>query len=134
MAERLEKDRAAEVEGVAVSPLEPAAFAARSPRHAARRSGDLHVCPRCASALVYPVDWAPAGQRSWFVELRCPDCEWTGGGVYSQRVVDRFDEALDLGTDALLHDLAVLARANMEAEIERFALALGSGHLLPEDF
>ena len=38
---------------------------------------------RCDSRLVYPVDWAPAESGRWRVDLRCPDCEWTGGGVYS---------------------------------------------------
>jgi hypothetical protein len=94
----------------------------------------LHVCPACASELVFPVRWAPAGRRSWRVDLRCPDCEWSGGGVYPQPVVDRFDEALDAGTDAMLNDLALLARANMETEAERFASALRGDHILPEDF
>ena len=43
--------------------------------------------------------------RSWSVDLRCPDCEWHGSGVYAQEVVDRFDEALDRGTEQLLGDL-----------------------------
>ena len=29
--------------------------------------------------------------------LRCPECEWNGGGVYDQEIVDRFDEELDAG-------------------------------------
>jgi hypothetical protein len=49
-------------------------------------------------------------------------------------VVDRFDEALDLGTDAMLNDLLLLARANMESEVDRFVAALVADHILPEDF
>jgi predicted RNA-binding Zn-ribbon protein involved in translation (DUF1610 family) len=110
------------------------AFAGASARTSSRRAGDLHVCPACDSRLVYPTDWAPAPARRWSVQLRCPECEWGGGGVYSQQVVDRFDEALDAGTEALLTDLNLLARANMEDEVERFLTALDSGHILPEDF
>jgi hypothetical protein len=94
----------------------------------------LHVCPSCASELVYPTDWAPADRTRWSVELRCPDCEWTGGGVYAQQVVDRFDEALDSGTEQLLDDLTTLARTNMEEQLERFASALWADDILPEDF
>jgi hypothetical protein len=100
----------------------------------ARAEKDLHICPSCASRLVYPTDWAPAAARHWNVDLRCPECEWTGGGVYAQGVVDRFDEALDEGTEALLADLNLLARANMEEETERFIAAVTTDRILPEDF
>jgi len=101
---------------------------------AAQRTEALHICPRCASELVYPIDWAPAGRDSWNVGLRCPDCEWVGGGVYSQEVVDRFDRALDAGTQRLLGDLNLLARANIEEQIRSFVAALEANHILPEDF
>ena len=52
----------------------------------------------------------------------------------SRRLVDRFDATLDTGTEQLLDDLNLLARANMEDEIERFADALRTGRILPEDF
>jgi hypothetical protein len=104
------------------------------PTVAPRREGDLHVCPSCSSDLVYPTDWAPASERQWHVALRCPECEWNGGGRYTQEVVDRLDEALDRGTESVLDDLTVLTRANMEDQIDRFAAALESGHILPEDF
>ena len=64
--------------------------------------------PSCNSDLVYPTDWAPASNRHWQVALRCPECEWNGGGTYSQDVVDRFDEELERGTESVLEDLSVL--------------------------
>jgi hypothetical protein len=100
----------------------------------AREPHSLHVCPCCTSELVYPTDWAPVDQRNWSVELRCPDCEWVGGGVFAQVVVDRFDEALDSGTEQLLTDLGLLTRANMEDGVERFTAALWAGDIQPEDF
>ena len=95
---------------------------------------DLHVCGTCDSELVYPVDWEEAGDTHWEVTLRCPNCEWSGTGVFEQDVVERFDEELDRGTEALVRDLKRLSHANMEDEIERFTSALEADHIVPEDF
>jgi hypothetical protein len=95
---------------------------------------DLHICPECDRTLVFPVEWEEISPTHWEVLLRCPNCEWTEVGVYDQRTVDRFDEELDHGTEALMRDLKRLTKANMEEEIERFTLALGSDLILPEDF
>ncbi len=97
-------------------------------------AGELHVCGGCASRLVYPVDWDEAGTTHWQVTLRCPNCEWTGTGVYEQELVDCFDEELDRGTEALVRDLKRLMHANMEDEIDRFVSALHGDHIVPDDF
>jgi hypothetical protein len=119
-----------------VQPLVPGDFAQPSAeRRTARRADeDLHVCPSCSSDLVHPTEWAPAADRRWVVDLRCPDCEWTGRGAYRQEVLDRFDEALDDGTESMLKDLNRLARANMEDDVESFIAALHADQILPEDF
>ena len=67
---------------------------------------DLHVCPDCASELVYPTGWEEAGRDAWHVVLRCPECEHIREGVFAQDTVDAFDERLDMGTDALTADYA----------------------------
>jgi hypothetical protein len=95
---------------------------------------DLHVCPECDRELVYPVEWEESSSTHWEVLLRCPNCEWNEVGVFDQAAVDRFDEQLDLGTEALIRDLKRLTRANMEDEIERFSAALTTDLILPEDF
>jgi hypothetical protein len=95
---------------------------------------DLHVCGSCESQLVYPTEWDEAGTTHWEVTLRCPNCEWTGTGIFEQELVERFDEELDRGTEALVRDLKRLAHANMEDEIERFCSALDGDHIVPEDF
>jgi hypothetical protein len=114
--------------------LEPSIFETRLGTPTRRRGDDLHVCPSCDSELVYPTDWAPASNRHWHVALRCPECEWNGGGSYSQDIVDRLDEVLEQGTESVLEDLNVLVRANMEDQIERFVSALRADQILPEDF
>ena len=95
---------------------------------------ELHVCPQCDGKLVYPVDWEEHDSVHWLVSLRCPSCEWHEVELFPQPAVDRFDEELDRGTEALVRDLRQLTRANMEDEIERFVNALRSDALLPEDF
>ena len=95
---------------------------------------DLHECPECERTLVYPVEWEEASPTQWEVLLRCPNCEWSDLGVFDQTTVDRFDDELDRGTEALMRDLKRLTQANMEDEIDRFVSALGADAILPEDF
>ena len=95
---------------------------------------DLHLCGTCGADLVYPVEWEEYGATHWQVTLRCPNCEWVGTGIYEQNLVERFDEELDRGTEALVRDLKRLTRANMEDEVERFTKALTVDAILPEDF
>jgi hypothetical protein len=95
---------------------------------------DLHVCPECDRALVYPLAWSEASATHWEVALRCPDCEWTETGRFDQETVNRFDAQLDDGTEALMRDLKCLTRANMEEELERLASALASDAIWPMDF
>jgi hypothetical protein len=95
---------------------------------------DLHVCPICTSALVYPVAWEEADEAHWHISLRCPNCERTEDGVFGQAQCDSFDDELERGTDALTRDYKRLMTANLAEEIDRFAAALGSDAILPEDF
>ncbi|HYH59990.1 MAG TPA: hypothetical protein VD790_12340 [Thermoleophilaceae bacterium] len=95
---------------------------------------DLHVCLQCASELVYPTAWDEAGPEHWRVTLRCPNCEWVAVGIFSQPLVDKFDECLDEGTEQVMTDLRELERSNMSDEIDRFVAALDAEALLPEDF
>jgi hypothetical protein len=94
----------------------------------------LHICPDCESDLVYPVAWEEADQTQWEVSLRCPNCEWTVTGIFGEDAIQRFDDTLDRGTEALVADLRQLTRANMEEDVERFVAAVDAGHVLPEDF
>jgi hypothetical protein len=112
----------------------PAAM--QGPAAPAEQDGDqpLHLCLECGSSLVYPTDWQEAGPDHWDVELRCPNCEWRGNGVFHQDVVEAFDDELDRGIDVLLSDYRALVSSNMEDEIERFARALDVGAILPADF
>jgi len=94
----------------------------------------LHVCPDCGSSLVAPVAWDQAGPHEWAVTIQCPNCEWWDADVFDEATVERFDEELDRGTEALVRDLLRLMRANMEDDVERFLAALHADAILPEDF
>lgn len=95
---------------------------------------ELHVCVACDSTLVHPVEWDEAGPSHWEVTLRCPNCEWTTTGIFEQEQVERFDDELDRGTEALVRDLRRLSQANMEDDIDRFVTALDADLILPVDF
>ncbi len=84
--------------------------------------------------LVQPIDWSLVGRSHWRVTLRCPNCEWSGTGVFGQEAVDRFDRELDRGTRKLQPTLTRVSRACMEAEIEAFAAALENDLIIPFDF
>ena len=99
-----------------------------------RTTQDLHHCPDCEQDLVYPIEWEEASSTHWEVSLRCPNCEWEQTGTFDQATVDRFDEQLDRGTEALVRDLRRLTRANMEDEIDLFVRALEIDAIQPMDF
>jgi hypothetical protein len=95
---------------------------------------DLHICTKCSSDLVYPLQWEESGPVNWNVLLHCPNCDVYREGIFTQETVETFDEELDRGADALASDYKRLVRANMAEEIERFVGALASDAILPEDF
>lgn len=99
---------------------------------AATRS--LHVCPQCDSPLVQPLEWHETRVSLWELTLHCPNCNWVTEGVFSQRQVDEFEEHLEDGLSQMLGDLTRLTQANMAEEVERFAAALQTNLILPEDF
>jgi hypothetical protein len=94
----------------------------------------LHICEACKSDLVQPIEWVPASDDHWQLTLHCPNCDWTGEGLYNVNEVAQLEEQLDEGIDAILRDLQRLTSANMSDEIERFAAALHADLILPEDF
>jgi hypothetical protein len=94
----------------------------------------MHGCPNCESILVQPANWHEQGNGLWNVELHCPECEWWGRDNYSREEIDRYEDELDRGDQELIEDLRALIRANMEDDADRFAAALATDSILPEDF
>jgi hypothetical protein len=102
--------------------------------HLAEVAHDLTLCGACGCAFVQPVDWDEAGPRHWRLELRCPNCERHGTVVVEDEVVDHYDLELERGAATLARALHETVERNVEDEVARFAAALDSGLVLPEDF
>jgi RNase P subunit RPR2 len=103
----------------------------RSRKHSAN---GMHCCPNCDSILVQPVNWHNQGDGYLNVELRCPECEWRARDSYSRDESGQYALELDRGDRELIEDLRVVTRVNMNEEADRFATALATDGILPEDF
>jgi hypothetical protein len=103
------------------------------PKQSAHR--ELHVCLKCGSRLVYPVEWWESSPTHWKVVLRCPNCETCDLDEFDQQTVDKFQEELDRGTKALTREYKSLGLANMEfVELPVFAAALNLDLITAADF
>jgi len=80
------------------------------------------------------VQWGETAGGLWEIMLQCPNCDWLTESVFDQEQVDQFEEQLDEGLAEMLGDLRRLTQANMAEEIDRFAAALQTDLILPEDF
>lgn len=100
----------------------------------ARPAQHLHICRCCDSELIQASEWEDAGDDHWQLRLRCPNCGWCRRGTFSSIQLAALEDHLDVGFNVLLRDLKRFTAANMTEEIERFALALETELILPEDF
>jgi hypothetical protein len=94
----------------------------------------MEVCPECTSRLVHPIEWDLVDRKYWQVLLRCPECEWTDTGIYTQQEADAFDIKLDKGARQLSSALKRFTMAIMKDELAIFSRALEADQILPEDF
>jgi hypothetical protein len=94
----------------------------------------MHICTRCGSLFVQPVEWFEEDRQAWFVVLRCPDCELLRGAVFDETAVAAYDDELDRGTEVLEQELAALTRERMREYAKGFIYALAGDHIEPMDF
>ena len=97
-------------------------------------AGALGCCPHCGSRLAYPLHCKRAGEDTWKLRLRCPDCEKTWSRCAPTLEVRRFDRRLADDRRSLVEHLREIERIEREGEIERFSSALAADAILPEDF
>jgi hypothetical protein len=93
-----------------------------------------HRCPECEKPLVQPERWKRSGGGRWRVDLLCPGCDWTGQALLTEQEVEAFEDELERGCLDLAVSLADFTARNMREYADRFALALATDALLPEDF
>jgi hypothetical protein len=95
----------------------------------------VDVCSTCREPFVVPVDiLGVAGHWRYVVELSCTNCGWSGVQVHDEAALERLDRALDAQTVQMRSAIEVLGVARELDRIDRFALALADGDVLPEDF
>jgi hypothetical protein len=83
---------------------------------------------------VQPAAWEHSGDGRWRVDLCCPACDWTGQALLTEPEVKAFEHELERGCLDIAVTLADFTARNMREYADRFALALATDTVLPEDF
>src|SRR5262245_12281824 len=98
------------------------------------RRCSLDICPECDSRLVQPQSIEMWGEGSWWLELRCPECDWIAADVFGQEDLAGLEKELARGHERLATDLMKLVRTNMSEYVDRFVLALAANAIHPMVF
>jgi hypothetical protein len=101
--------------------------------HAPEPSG-LENCPACGTDFVNPVEWTAIEDHSWWMQLRCAQCEHTREVTVSNTEAERFDEALDSRADPIARAVRKLDLERMTATVETLIIALQRDLIGPADF
>jgi len=104
------------------------------PAAAPEAEGEIHVCPLCGCALVYPVDWRRNDEATWNLILRCPNCETQRDVTLGREGVEEFNRELYHGAQALAREAEMVTRRNFEEEAQKIAVALDRDLIQPMDF
>lgn len=104
------------------------------PAAAPQAEGQIHECPLCRCALVYPVDWRRNDEATWNLTLRCPNCETQRDVTLGREGVEEFNRELYHGAQALAHEVEIVTRRNFEEEAQKIVLALDLDLIQPMDF
>jgi hypothetical protein len=95
---------------------------------------DLHHCAACGKDYVNPVNWEPVTPESWWMQLRCGECETYREVTVTNKVAERFDVELDRRADLIHRALHKLDRERMVQQVETMIGALRHGLIEPADF
>ena len=95
---------------------------------------DLHACAACHTDFVNPVDWEPVSPESWWMRLRCGNCDVWREVTVTNKVAERFDIELDRRADVIHRALNKLDRERMVQQVETMIGALRHGLIEPADF
>ncbi len=94
----------------------------------------LEHCHRCKQDLCYPTAWAEIEDDQWQLWLRCPNCENCPKITATHEEVERYDEILNQGTDALIDQTEQLSQHNFACWADDFIEAINNDAIWPEDF
>jgi hypothetical protein len=99
-----------------------------------RSAPALELCPACGTDFVNPVEWSAVEDHSWWMLLRCAQCEHTREVTVSNAEAERFDEALDSRADPIARAIRTLDLERMAATVETLIVALRRDLIGPADF
>jgi hypothetical protein len=94
----------------------------------------LEVCPACGTDFVNPVEWTAIEDHSWWMLLRCAQCEHSREVTVSNAEAERFDEALDSRADPIARAVRRLDLERMATTVETLIIALQRDLIGPADF
>lgn len=98
------------------------------------RSVEIEACPVCARQLAQPVWWRRLTGDRWLIVMRCPDCSAEYADELDDGQVRILDDGMHMHRAYLEAHLQAIEQAAATAEVERFADALATGELSPDDF
>jgi len=101
---------------------------------AAPEASGLEVCPACGTDFVVPLEWSAIEDHSWWMHLRCAQCEHTYEVTVSNTDAERYDAALDERADPIARALHKLDLERMAATLESLIVALQRDLIGPADF
>jgi hypothetical protein len=104
-----------------------------TPGHGPQDTG-LELCPACGTDFVNPVEWSAIEDHSWWMLLRCAQCEHSREVTVSNTEAERFDEALDSRADPIARAVRKLDLERMAATVESLIVALQRDLIGPADF
>jgi len=106
-----------------------------NPAHApSPQPAGLEVCPACGGDFVHPVEWSAIEDHSWWMLLRCGQCEEMREVTVSNAEAERFDAALDEGADPIARAARKLDLERMARTVESLIVALQRDLIGPADF
>jgi hypothetical protein len=89
-----------------------------------RNDDRLEVCAACGADYVNPVEWTAVEDHSWWMHLRCAQCEHQREVIVGNAEAERFDKALDRRADPIARTLHRLDVDRMKEWVETVTVAL----------
>ena len=94
----------------------------------------LEFCAACGADFVNPVEWNAVEDHSWWMRLRCAECQHEREVVVDNAEAERFDEALDRRADPIARTLHRLDRDRMKTWVDSITVALQRDLIDAADF
>ena len=103
-------------------------------RRSRSRPASLEYCAACGEDYVHPVEWTAVEDHSWWMHLRCAQCEHQREVVVGNAEAEAFDEALDRRADPIARTLHRIDVDSMRAWVESVTVALQRDLIDAADF